>query len=267
MARAEIVEQLHQQFHIIVSTRHQVATSEVDPLQAVEPSAETRLDVLQRVAKSLAAALTMAVNVETADAFRQIGGQIGTEQAEARTGRTRIVQRRLNFRIFGVHAQAAIHLLVAAMRGIPFTNARIELRILRERVESDDRRTAEHLIEGGRFVGRSVSVCPTAELFERQAGFVRRGRRGMGDVLAKDGESFPKCEGLESKNELRAASVRDVRDEAKISAQKTLFENVGRRRSSGKGHRRRKEMSHKVKRTSRIGASMARQIRLVVRVC
>ena len=151
------------------------------------------------------------------------------------------------------------------MRGIPFANARIKLRILRERVESDDRRTAEHLIEGGRFVGRSVSVCPTAELFERQARFVRRGRRGMGDVLAKDGESFPKREGLESKNELRAASARDVRDEAKISAQKTLFENVGRRRSSGKGHRRRKEMSHKVKRTSRIGASMARQIRLVVR--
>ena len=152
------------------------------------------------------------------------------------------------------------------MRSIPFANARIELRILRERVESDDRRTAEHLIEGGRFVGRSVSVCPTAELFERQARFVRRRSRGVGDILAKDGESFPKREGLESKNELRTGSARDVRDEAKISTQKTLFENVGRRRCSGKGHRRRKEMSHKVKRTSRIGASMARQIRLVVRV-
>ena len=70
MARAEIVEQLHQQFHIIVSTRHQVATSEVDPLQAVEPSAETRLDVLQRVAESLAAALAMAMNVESVHPFR-----------------------------------------------------------------------------------------------------------------------------------------------------------------------------------------------------
>ena len=62
----------------------------------------------------------------------------------------------------------------------------------------------------------------------------------MGDVLAKDGESFPKREGFESKNELRTGSARDVRDEAKISAQKTLFENVGRRRGGGKGHRRRK---------------------------
>ena len=126
MARAEIVEQLHQQLHIIVRTRHQVATAEVDPLQAVEPSAETRLDVLQRVAKSLTAALTMAVNVETADAFRQVGGQVGTEQTEARTRCTRIVQRCLNFRIFGVHAQAAIHLLIVAVCGIPFANARIE---------------------------------------------------------------------------------------------------------------------------------------------
>ena len=50
-------------------------------------------------------------------------------------------------------------------------------------------------------------------------------------------------------------------DEAKISAQKTLFENVGRRRGGGKGHRRRKDNGHKVKRTSRIGASMARQYR------
>ena len=82
--------------------------------------------MLQRVAESLAAALTMAMNVETADAFRQVGGQVGTEQTEARTGCTRIVQRCLNFRIFGVHAQAAIHLFVAAMRSIPFANARIE---------------------------------------------------------------------------------------------------------------------------------------------
>ena len=70
MACTEVVEQLHQQFHIIVSTRHQVAATEVDPFQTIEPSAETRLDVLQRVAESLAAALAMAMNVESVHPFR-----------------------------------------------------------------------------------------------------------------------------------------------------------------------------------------------------
>ena len=70
MARAEVVEQLHQQFHIIVSTRHQVATTEVDPFQTIEPRSEAPFDVLERVPESLAAALTMAMNVESVHPFR-----------------------------------------------------------------------------------------------------------------------------------------------------------------------------------------------------
>ncbi len=79
--------------------------------------------------------------------------------------------------------------------------------------------------------------------------------RGVGDVLAKDGESFPKCEALKAR--MNSAPLRCEMSvmRAKISAQKTLFENVGRRRGGGKGHRRRKDNGHKVKCTSRIGAS------------
>ena len=70
MARTEVVEQTDEQFHIIVSTRHQVAATEVDPFQTIEPRSEAPFDVLERVAESLTAALAMAMNVESVHPFR-----------------------------------------------------------------------------------------------------------------------------------------------------------------------------------------------------
>ena len=70
MARTEVVEQTDEQFHIIVSTRHQVPAPEVDPFQTIEPRSEAPFDVLERVAESLTAALAMAMNVESVHPFR-----------------------------------------------------------------------------------------------------------------------------------------------------------------------------------------------------
>ena len=70
MACTEVVEQTDEQFHIIVRPRHQVATTEVDPFQPIEPRSEAPFDVLERVAESLTAALAMAMNVESVHPFR-----------------------------------------------------------------------------------------------------------------------------------------------------------------------------------------------------
>ena len=114
------------------------------------------------------------------------------------------------------------------MRGVPFADARIESRILRERVESDDRRAPKHLFKSALLVGRCVSVRSAAKLFECQSRFIGGGSRGVRYIFAKDGESFPECEGFEGKNEFCPGSTGDVSDETEISTQAPFFDDIGR---------------------------------------
>ena len=78
----KLLQRAHEQLHVIILARHQVATTKVNPLQLTEPAREFLLNMRQRAHKHIAARLAVAMNVEALHVGRQLTGQILRQDAK-----------------------------------------------------------------------------------------------------------------------------------------------------------------------------------------
>ncbi len=83
VAGVELVDGPDEQFHIVVLACHEVATTEVYPLELWKPSAELVLDVGKGAGEHIASALAVAVDMEALDVGREGVGQLVGEDAKA----------------------------------------------------------------------------------------------------------------------------------------------------------------------------------------
>lgn len=222
MTRLEIRENLDEMLHIIICTRHEMTAAEIQPLHLCEAVTELLLYRLQRVFQRVAIAFAVAVAMKSFYATWQYFWQLVSGDAEARSWSTRIVERRLDFTVFGIDAQTATYRL-RHKHVVPTLHATDESFGLRHGIKSDVRRAAQNVVERVVFVRGRICMSARTEFVECQPCFPGRRCRGVVDVFAKDGERFPQRKGFEGENEFYASTVGDALDELQVAAQQALF--------------------------------------------
>ena len=166
--------------------------------------------------------------MEAVDEGHIVVGEVRREHAEARAGRTGIVERRLDMRMLGVDAQPYGNRL-AQVRHIIRGHERAQAPQLREGVEGDVGRAAQKLREIGLGVGRREGVGAGAELLQSQTRLPGAGGRRGRDIFAQDGKRAPQGVGLEGQNDLGTGGIGHTADKLQIAAQKALLDEIVRR--------------------------------------
>ena len=216
IALVKSIHETYQPLNVVVLACHQMATTEVNPLQLREPLRELLLDMLQRALKDIAATLAMAMAMEALDVVGQLFRQLVGRNTKASTWRTGVVEQRLYLGIFGIDAQA--------QRALPCPL--VETLILRQRVERQMTGTADDVVELVVFVSRRIGMCLGAKLLQGQTGLAERAGSSRRDILAEDGERLPQGKGLEGKNPLRIGATGNLTDKSEVAPQQRFFNDI-----------------------------------------
>lgn len=181
--------------------RHQVAASEIEPLEARQPLAEACLDMLERMGEGRTVRLAMAMAVEALDAVRKLRRHIRGQNSEAAAACARVVEVDLDLRIFGIDAQSAAYLVRCGLGHVA------ETVVLRQRIECYVAAACRYLGKLGLGICGRVGVGERAELLGRKARLIERAGGGGVDVFTEYGEGAPQSEGLECKDRLAAGTA------------------------------------------------------------
>ena len=100
-------QQTYQVGHIIILARHQMATTEVQPLQFRKPVSELLFQVLQRMLQCVGGGFSVAMAMEALDAFRQFFRQLLCQEAETCPWSAGIVKVGLYLRVLRIDAHTA----------------------------------------------------------------------------------------------------------------------------------------------------------------
>ena len=228
IARAERAEQTDEMVRVVVGARDEMAAAKVEPLGLLKPRRKVGLNVHEGTLEGVAVVLAMVVDVEALDAFRQTLGQLTCRHTKTAARRTGIVEQGLYLAIARIDAKAEADGMPAFGHTyiIICTHTRQEPFVLREAVERDMAAPAQDVVERGVFVGWAVGVGGATKLFEGESRLVGRGGRGVGYVLAKDGEGAPQGKSLKSEDELHARFCGYLTDEAEVAPQLVFVEDV-----------------------------------------
>ena len=124
----------------------------------------------------------MAMTMETFDPLRQTGGQQIGSDPETGAGSARVIEFGLYLRILGINTDVAKKCRCLRPRSADRSTE------LRQGIERDVAAATHDLREVRLGIGRGISMRLTAELFERQTGFVDGAGRGVSDVLPENGK-------------------------------------------------------------------------------
>ena len=178
--------------NIVVFTRHQVTTTEIEPLQLREPAGKLLFNMYECAFQHIGTTFAMTMAMEPFYVGRQLVRQLVGSNAKTGTWGAGVIEHRAHLGVLGINAQPDGTL------PSPF----VEPLVLRERVKGEVAGTAHHLIELSIGIRRRIGMSLRAKLLKRKTGFRQRtGRSGM-DILSEDGERLPKGKGLEGQDNL-----------------------------------------------------------------
>ena len=158
----------NEEVDVVVLACHEVAATQVEPLEAVEPGSELLFDMDEGVAQVLGTTLTMAMAMEAVDVGGKVDREVGTEDAETTTGGTRIVEGGLDGAMLGVDTDADADWFLG-MQGIVLRYPTPETLVLRERIEGDMAAAGEKDGKVALGIGRRIGMGGRTELLEGQA--------------------------------------------------------------------------------------------------
>ena len=218
MARPKIAQQRDQVVAIVVGVGHQVAAAHVEPLDAVEITAEMPLYGFERLAEMLRPRFAQHMEMQpldpvgqTALRFQLLGGP-----SQPRTRHAGVVKIGLHGRIARVDAQTA--------RDAAQQRHCAETAELSERIEGDMAAAIEYLADIAVGVDRSIRVRRLPELFAYQPGLGgRTGRRAVA-VTRQQGEDTPHGARFERDDHLGARLAAHAVDDRKIPRQQTFVQ-------------------------------------------
>ena len=98
-------EDINQKMGIIVAAGHEVASTQIEPLELGEPTTELALDMRKRTLQNIGTALAMAMAVESLDMSRQLLRKLVGRHSEAGSRSTGIVEQCAHLGITGIDTQ------------------------------------------------------------------------------------------------------------------------------------------------------------------
>ena len=91
MPFAECTDQIHQMIAVIVGSGHEVAAAHIDPLEMRKQMSEIALEAFDNFFEVVACRFAQCMEVQTVDKFRKSVGEIFFSDAEAGSGKRRII--------------------------------------------------------------------------------------------------------------------------------------------------------------------------------
>ena len=226
----QIINAVHQRFHIIIRTGDVVAAAEVDPFQAVHILTEILLKCSDSPHQIVRILLAERVEVEAFNAVEQLRLEILYRNAETRIRTARV-----------------IHRVVARLRGalriepqtaaLPCRTGKAAVGLpLRERVEHNVVGVLQNLAELALRVGRRVDMGLAAEFLMTEPCLVQTGGRCARQILPNQRVHGKHRERLLRQQDLRAGASGNVPQDGQILHQTVFIEQVAGRRKLSKFH-------------------------------
>ena len=226
----QIINAVHQRFHIVIRTGDVVAAAEVDPFQAVHILTEILLKCSDSPHQIVRILLAERVEVEALNAVEQLRLEILYRNAEARIRTARVIHR-VVARLRGalrIEPQAA---------ALPCCTGKAAVGLpLRERVEHNVVGVLQNLAELALRVGRRVDMGLAAEFLMTEPCLVQTGGRCARQILPNQRVHGKHRERLLRQQNLRAGASGNVPQDGQILHQTVFIEQVAGRRKLSKFH-------------------------------
>ncbi len=177
-----------------------MTAAEVYPLHTRKKFPEFLLKGPKRSAQSVGVLFAKGVEVQPADAIKQVGAKILASHAKAGIAATRVVKINLNLGILGVDPNST------GNRARVFIYRPAKMSPLAERVKNQVIGIADNLSKVRIPVGRTINMNLTPKLFSGQSGLIQRTGAGPRQHRPNLGKKPPHGKALEGQNDFRPAT-------------------------------------------------------------
>ena len=207
----EVLENAHEFVAVIILAGNVVATAEVYPLHLREVLAEVLFECGENAFEGVGILFAESVEVEAFNAVEKLGLEFDFGHAEAGVLTAGVVNVCFDCRKFRVHADASTHAVGErlVLKALP----------LRKAVERDVVGLIENRVDFVVFVNGGKDMDFLVHLFAREAGFVKAGGGGAGEVFANERERTPEAVALEGADDFYAGLVLDIGEDFHVAAE------------------------------------------------